>query len=75
MSGVSWQYQDAGSGGPGHLQAVVSDGAYARYRAFTTHFYGCDDCEFGEVRCPTAQELWARYARALQTPVRPAPQA
>ena len=63
MNGLQWQYRDEGSGAPGHLQAVVPDGAYARYRKFTDHTMGCDDCEFGEARCETAKELWAEYVR------------
>ncbi|MDX3069326.1 hypothetical protein PV518_45560 [Streptomyces sp. ND04-05B] len=63
MTGVQWQHRDEGSGGPGHLQAVVPDGAYARYHAFTDHTMGCDDCEFGEAHCETAKQLWAAYVR------------
>lgn len=63
MSGVQWQPRDRGSGGPGYLQAVAPSGTYARYRTFTDHTMGCDDCEFGEARCETAKGLWAEYVR------------
>ncbi|MFF7260666.1 hypothetical protein ACFZCL_10330 [Streptomyces sp. NPDC008159] len=82
MTGVQWQYRDEGSGGPGHLQAVLPSGSYALYRAFMDHSLHCDSCEYGEVRCATANRLWARYAGVRDstvpapcTPVRPAPQA
>jgi hypothetical protein len=67
VSSIRWQYRDEGSGGPGHLQAVAPSGAYATYasyRAFMAHVYGCDDCEFGDTRCPRAKWLWATYAQA-----------
>ncbi|MFE7837453.1 hypothetical protein ACFU53_15865 [Streptomyces sp. NPDC057474] len=67
MSAPQWQYRDEGSGGPGHLQAVAPSGVYARYRAFTDHTLGCDDCEYGEARCDMAKALWATYARARET--------
>lgn len=64
MNGVQWQYRPEGSGGPGHLQTVVPSGAYARYQAFMDHSRQCDTCGYGEARCRTARELWARYTRA-----------
>lgn len=67
MSSVRWQPRDEGSG-PGHLQAVVPDGVYARYHAFISHYYDCDDCEYGEIRCPTAKGLWAAYIGARDGP-------
>lgn len=63
MSGVQQQPRERGSGGPGYLQAVAPSGTYARYKAFTTHTLGCDDCEYGEARCEQAKSLWAEYAR------------
>lgn len=63
MSGIQWQPRDRGSGGPGYLQAVAPSGTFARYRAFTAHTMGCDDCEYGEARCETAKKLWAEYVR------------
>lgn len=66
MSGPQWQYRDEGSGGPGHLQAVAPSSTYNRYRAFTDHSLGCDDCEYGEARCKTAKRLWAAYAQTRE---------
>jgi hypothetical protein len=62
MSGTQWQPREEGSG-PGYLQAVAPSGTYAAYHAFTSHYYKCDDCEYGEIRCAQAKALWAKYVR------------
>lgn len=65
---VQWQPRVRGSGGPGYLQAVAPGDTYARYRDFTTHTLGCDDCEYGETRCETAKKLWAKYVQVRDAP-------
>jgi hypothetical protein len=48
---------------------VASSGTYNRiqtaYRAYIDHSVECADCGHGEVRCATADGLWAEYRDAM----------
>ncbi|WP_405773402.1 hypothetical protein [Streptomyces sp. NBC_01538] len=59
MSGVEWRWE-GGSGGAGHVQAVVSNAEFVRhqtaYRKYIEHASDCPDCAEGV--CPEARRLW-----------------
>lgn len=67
MTGARWKWNDSGSSS-GRMQRVADSGTYNRvqaaYRAYIGHSTACADCEHGEIRCPTAAELWAVYQAA-----------
>lgn len=41
-----------------------SGDVYDRYADYMWHALHCDNCEFGEVRCRVAKDIWAAYMSA-----------
>jgi hypothetical protein len=59
-----WGWRDTSGSSP-RLQRIAANTAFTAkqtaYRAYMEHAMGCDDCEYGEVRCEKATELHRRW--------------
>jgi hypothetical protein len=73
MANVTWQWQDGGSGGPGHIQRAENPVASAR-RVLRAHLAACSTCA-PDNWCPASDRLYAAYRRASESASKTAPAA